>query len=130
MRAAILLAAVAVVAWAGVRLAEHQDCSGAREALYEVTVGGGAVRDLDAVAGSVRSSCRDARELAGAASALQRAGRADLAVPLAREAARRDPEAFEPWTVLAASGAGDEAARATERARALNPLWRAPAPSR
>jgi predicted Zn-dependent protease len=116
MRLAIAVVALAAIAFGVLRLDATRACDAAR-------------RDPVGSVDELLDRCDGALPLATASVALLKAGRPADAQRLADAAARRQPGDYVSWLALAgvrdARGDSAGAARARERARALNP--RAPA---
>ncbi len=133
LRALLVLAAVAIIAFALVRGGDVRSCDDARSVAFARAIApqpqalpdGG--RDL---AARVIDACRGSETLALSSQALLRVGAVDGAQRLAETALDRDPDAFQAHNALAAvldaRGRPQEAEGERARARALNPL--APAP--
>ena len=113
VRLLLALLAAAAIAFGAVRFDGATACEDARA---------DPVRSVDALV----AECHGALPLATGSIALLRAGRIEEARRLAEAAARRQPGDYVSWLALAGvrAAAGDRAgaARARERARALNPL--------
>lgn len=124
MRLGLAVAALAMcVAIAGSRRSEER-CSEAGADVVRSVTGTASGAGLAAAADVLAGDCTDTRPLLVAASTLGRDGRSRLAEPLARLAVAREPENAGAWAALyfalrPTDPAG--AARARERAEALNP---------
>jgi hypothetical protein len=117
----LLLAAAALAVAASLVGLErdHDDC---QDALRRAFLASDA--PAPELAGSIDSllrECDGAEPLTQIAVGL-RIERPRAAARLAREAARREPDSYVAWGVLAVAAPPGEAARAAGRARALNPL--------
>jgi hypothetical protein len=119
--ARLLVAAVAiVVAGSLVGLErDHEDC---QEAVGRAYLASRApAEELREQADAVVRACRGAEPLSRVAVGL-RIERPYVAARLARVAARREPDSYVAWGVLAIAAPAREAAVAARHARALNPL--------
>ncbi len=119
--ARLLLAAGAVavaVALAAVER-DHDRCQEALRATFLAS--DGPAPALERRADALTSECDGAEPLVQIAAGL-RETRPRVAARLARAAAVREPDSYVAWGVLAVAATQPEAARAAERARALNPL--------
>ncbi|HEX2016576.1 MAG TPA: tetratricopeptide repeat protein [Solirubrobacteraceae bacterium] len=124
-RTVVVVAAAAVI-WLGFASLDHdQRCATASYRAYAVFLGASA-RDLEATVRQLEANCSGADELSASVSALLRAGRDDQALRVAHEATRREPSNYVAWLALAAAlqpRDASAAARARDRAHALNPRY-------
>ena len=121
MRLVVAALAVVVAAFFGARLHDHERCEDARGAVFEAALGG-APADPDAIR-RIRESCRGTTALISVAGALHAQGDGDQAAPLAREAAREEPDNAAAWRALGeTTQAPAEARAAARRLEVLDPL--------
>jgi hypothetical protein len=126
VRALLASCCAAIAVLLAVQLRAQDRCDAAAHAVFLAPA-----RATASTIARVRG-CHDAQALASAAVALERAGRHDAALALARTAVAREPRGFADWVGLAfVERASDPAAaaRAVARAKALNPRWPGPAPA-
>jgi len=128
VRILLVLGAVTVVVFAGLRLSDHRACEHAAGQAFVLGARGSVRPDpqvVKQVARDVVGRCRGARPLTAASEALGQGGHPVQAAALAREAVRREPEWWLSWRAQAAvfERRGDQAGarRARGRSAALNP---------
>jgi hypothetical protein len=123
----LLLAAAALVVAASLIDVErdHDGCQDAAGKAYLASQARGA--ELAVRVESMLRECEGSEPLNRIALGL-RIERPRVAARLAREAARREPDSYVAWGVLAVAAPPREAAAAQRRARALNPLSAAAGP--
>jgi len=129
VRAALVVAAAAVIVFGATRLHKVDICHDAKNAALAVGLGhpppGGAAQ----LSTKIVDNCRDSSDVAAAGAAISRGGDLAVAEHLTRTAVSRDPSAYVAWTALAIvltrrnkPAASRAAAR---RAVALNPRYAA-----
>ena len=123
MRIAIAAFAVAVAAFLGARLHDHDRCQDARRTVFATALGRASQAEQPAAVQRIRESCRGTTALVSVAGALHAQGRDRQALPLARETARDEPDSAAAWRAVAATAQAPAETRAAERRlRELDPL--------
>ena len=123
MRVVIAAVAVTVAALLGARLHDHDRCEDARRTVFAIALGRAPQAEQPAAVQRIRESCRGTTALVSAAGALHAQGRDRQALPLAREAAREEPDNAAAWRAVAATAQARAEARAAERrVTELDPL--------
>jgi hypothetical protein len=120
-RILIALASLAAAVAFALTLREHDRCEDARRTVFATTFGRGPVGEQTEAIETIRRTCRGTTALLSAVGALRAQGRADQALPLAREAAEAEPDNPAAWRAVATVASGTEASEAERRLRSLNP---------
>jgi hypothetical protein len=119
----VLVAAV-VIAVLALRLGDARACDGARDSLFQAALTRQEPRsEVDRHVATIRDRCEGSAGLVAAAGALRTLERSADALALAREATRREPEAFPAWRAVTALATGAERDAAVRRVTALNPRY-------
>lgn len=128
-RLALVVPAVLIAVLLLTRIGDERACVQAGRDALDVTASTTERTQRD-VARRAADRCDDVEGLSAIALALAATGYRDTGEDLLQVAVRRSPRSFVAWSTLARVqlDAGRDAAEARRRARALNPLWRGPAP--
>jgi Flp pilus assembly protein TadD len=126
LRAALVVAGLALV-FAGVRRHQgHDACASARADVFHIVLKKAPATDAPAAARGVARHCRDTTLLAESSVALLRVNQTGPALALATTATHREPGVRNGWLALSLTlrKTGDTAAanRALARARQLDPV--------
>lgn len=124
-RVVVLALAVLLAGFAAISLSDQDDCR--TESARMIDVGLGTVPARAQYADAFLDACRGSHALAITANGLAGRGKLALAVKIADEAIRREPENYESWVALSTAlrkrkldAAAD---RALREARRLNPRF-------
>jgi hypothetical protein len=126
VRILLLAGAAALVVLGLARGDAHRACDAGRRAAFAVGTHQRPVADGPAAARRMLAHCRGAEQLVDGTSALLRVRAIAPAATLAAAAVRREPQRRDSWLAVAAvrraRGDAAGAARASARARELDPL--------
>lgn len=127
MAGRLLILAVAIVLAGFGAIALHDDDACQTQARRMVDVGLGTLPARAQYADAFLDACRGSHLLAITANGLAGRRKTELAVRIADEAIRREPENYESWVALATAlrqrGLPEAADRALRQARRLNPRF-------